>query len=401
MAHDTFRIKLPIQDLVKQILDALPDHIWSNPCATFLDPAMAGGQFILEIERRLKAAGHSNENIASRVWGCEQSLIRVKYVQNWHKAISTQLYVRDALAYDWGDMKFDVIVGNPPYQSPNKGDSSLWARFVLKSCQMLQPDGWNAMVIPCGWMSPTNDIRQGRQSILRDVFANQNTTLINVNPHLGPTYFPGVGQRFSYYVTQNCSPAGVTKIQTGTQDLDVNLQTLPMLPLQLNALSMSILAKISNSPTKWDFLRVNKCDYSQVVFDNATKTHKYSRLNGNTNHLDKIVFSKDPCEYQNVRKVVLPYNGTQYKFVVDNGKVGVTNCYLMVLGKKDLITSAKTYFESPLMSWLGKNKFTQYNEAALIECVGTMDLTKKICLQDIWNHYNLSQEEIDYLLNHG
>jgi len=96
---------------------------------------------------------------------------------------------------------------------------------------------------------------------------------------------------------------------------------------------------------------------------------------------------------------VLPYNGTNYRFVVDNGKVGVTNCYLMTLDKTDLISSAKVYFESPLMNWLGKNKFTQYNEAALIECVQKMDLSKNITLHDVWAYYELTQSEIDYIMS--
>lgn len=130
MAIDTFRIKLPIHELVKEILDRLPDSVWQDPQIRFLDPAFGGGQFLLEIRRRLLAAGHSQDNIADRIWGCESLLTRVKYVQNWFKSGLHNLYVQDPISYDWGDMKFDVIVGNPPYQ---KG---LWRKFVSKSLQL-------------------------------------------------------------------------------------------------------------------------------------------------------------------------------------------------------------------------------------------------------------------------
>ncbi len=64
------RLKFAIAPLVKEILDNLPDSIWTSSSTTFLDPAMGGGQFLVEIERRLRVAGHSDENIANRVFGC-------------------------------------------------------------------------------------------------------------------------------------------------------------------------------------------------------------------------------------------------------------------------------------------------------------------------------------------
>jgi type I restriction-modification system DNA methylase subunit len=138
MTQGLMRLKLPIQDLVEEILNQLPDHVWQDPTITFLDPAMAGGQFIRAIERRLLAAGHSRENIADRVYGCEEKLIRVKYVKNWHKVLSNQLHVMDFITHDWGNMKFDVIVGNPPYQSEKRtGTQPLWPLFVNKASEIL------------------------------------------------------------------------------------------------------------------------------------------------------------------------------------------------------------------------------------------------------------------------
>ena len=54
-------------------------------------------------------------------------------------------------------MKFDVVVGNPPFQPPvkNSGGSGtrnkIWHKFVELSYSCLQEDGWVAFVTPCGW----------------------------------------------------------------------------------------------------------------------------------------------------------------------------------------------------------------------------------------------------------
>jgi hypothetical protein len=58
MLMPLFRVKLMIGELVKEMLDQLPPRVWTDPTVTFLDPAFGGGQFLMEIERRLREAGH-------------------------------------------------------------------------------------------------------------------------------------------------------------------------------------------------------------------------------------------------------------------------------------------------------------------------------------------------------
>ena len=44
------RLKFEIKPLVNEILDNLPHEIWQSSTTTFLDPAMGGGQFLVEIQ---------------------------------------------------------------------------------------------------------------------------------------------------------------------------------------------------------------------------------------------------------------------------------------------------------------------------------------------------------------
>jgi type I restriction-modification system DNA methylase subunit len=116
------------------MLDQLPQDVWTNKTTTFFDPAIAGGQFVREIERRLLETGHSKKNVANRVFGCEEYEHQVQYALNKHKLLGNYT-VTNFLEQDF-NMKFDVIVGNPPYQSGNGesgGKHSLWRKFVKKS----------------------------------------------------------------------------------------------------------------------------------------------------------------------------------------------------------------------------------------------------------------------------
>lgn len=293
------------------------------------------------------------------------------------------------------DMKFDVVVGNPPYQAPKKGDYSFWARFVDSGYKLLNDKGYLSMIIPAGWMSPTNDIRQGQRSVMRDIFAKENTSYINIDPDLGKKHFPGIGQKFTWFVLEKGQYSS-TKIDFGNSNIDVDLSKMSMLAKDTDSVNVGILSKLSANSNKWDFTRyIMKESWDDVTFD-PLPDH-LPRINGNSNHLDKIVYSKNKCKYHDNKKVVLPYNGSDYKFVIDDGSMGCTNVYVMSLSDLDLIDSAITYFTHPLLQWLGKNKFTQYNEGALINSVSKIDLTQVVTKDSIYQLYKLTPEEIDYI----
>ncbi len=57
--------------LVNEILDRLPADSWENPDMLFLDPSCGNGNFLVEIKKRLLAAGHSEENALSRILGID------------------------------------------------------------------------------------------------------------------------------------------------------------------------------------------------------------------------------------------------------------------------------------------------------------------------------------------
>ncbi len=153
------RMKFETDLLVLEILDQLPESLWVSDTTTFFDPAIGGGQFVRAIEHRLREYGHSNDNIHKRVFGFEESNLHIRFAVNKHKLVGQ--YVRKPynkfLQMD-DTMKFDVIVGNPPFNSSKKnrddvdgnggtgGNSRLYKHFREKSLQHLKPNGILAFV---------------------------------------------------------------------------------------------------------------------------------------------------------------------------------------------------------------------------------------------------------------
>lgn len=143
------RLKFDISDLVAEMLDQLPESVWTSTDTTFLDPCMGGGQFVAEIERRLRDHGHNDENIASRVHGFENNLMRVNYAINKHNLVGNYQANINFLEADV-QKKFDVIVGNPPYQDGNKqgGQNKIYNQFAKKSLDLMTDNSNLILVTP-------------------------------------------------------------------------------------------------------------------------------------------------------------------------------------------------------------------------------------------------------------
>jgi hypothetical protein len=232
------RLKFPIEPLVEQMLDQLPAKIWTSKTSTFLDPAMGGGQFLVAIQRRLLAAGHSPENIAARIYGCEKNILRVNYAKNNKKLFTDNLFVSDGIDYDWGSMKFDVIVGNPPYQDA-EGNPLYYKIHNLSVRNLLKPNGYVGFVTPDSMAVAleTGNIK-GRHDL-----AQIKLTVLNISSEIKQKYFPSIGiSNFCWYIGQkNDNVLNDYKIISNDGVFVGRLN--PLKPLQVNQTVNNILEK--------------------------------------------------------------------------------------------------------------------------------------------------------------
>jgi type I restriction-modification system DNA methylase subunit len=143
------RLKFNLSQLANEMLDQLPEQVFISDSTTFYDPAMGGGQFLIEVVNRLRKYNHFDANISKRIFGSEENKLRVNYVKNLHKLpgeFRTELIE---------DMKFDVVIGNPPFQeldnngrSKANSGSNLYGRFIDLGIKVLKENGYLSLISP-------------------------------------------------------------------------------------------------------------------------------------------------------------------------------------------------------------------------------------------------------------
>lgn len=168
-------------ELINETLDQLPYEIWEDETKIFCDITCGTGTFLLTIfakcfdglKYKIPNVQDRIENILSRIYGYDidevQILIAKKQFAKMLKNLEincinlinkVQLIQLDSLKNEF-NMKFDVLVGNPPFQ-PEKSEkkkngdgqgtsNSIWQFFVEKAISITKDNGYLCFVTPTNW----------------------------------------------------------------------------------------------------------------------------------------------------------------------------------------------------------------------------------------------------------
>jgi site-specific DNA-methyltransferase (adenine-specific) len=295
-------------NVANQMLDTLPTELWSDKTITFLDPVSKSGVFLREITKRLikglendfpdieERIQHILKNqvfglgitgltseISRRTLYCskkangEYSIVdfgdeegNLKYIDSHHFwadgikckycGVNKKLYQRnkglESYAYSFihedkpeelFNMKFDVIIGNPPYQMEDGGSSrsaSPIYNLFVEQAKKLKPR-YLSMIIPSRWFAGGKGLNNFRKEMLTDkriekLFDYENSSDV----------FPGVdiagGVCFFLWSASYEGDCEVTNMSN--MDKTTNLRKLDEFPIFIRRTStVSIVKKVQ----KW------------------------------------------------------------------------------------------------------------------------------------------------------
>tara|TARA_Y100000389_G_scaffold29899_1_gene25390 strand:- start:103 stop:1485 length:1383 start_codon:yes stop_codon:yes gene_type:complete len=336
---------------IEEIINNIPNNIWNDPNLKWLDPACGIGNFPIIIYKKLmntlknynknglnltdKYKRHShiinnmiymveieNDNVSScyKIFGKESNIYKGSFLNN-SKQIND-----DILKY-FSINKFDIIIGNPPYQNERikkkgttAGRSKIWDSFVKNSFNILKDDGFLCFIHPSSWRGPQNklwDLMKNKQIIYLHLYSVKD----------GQNIF-NVGTRFDLYVLHNKPTYKKTKvIDEVNKHHKILLNKLPFLANY----NYHILNKIITTEEKGVDVIFDTFYHSSDTIGN-TKKNKDAIYNKPVVHsVNKhglgLIYTNKKVGHFGKPKVILNSNIIQYSYPEQNdytGKYGMS-----------------------------------------------------------------------------
>lgn len=141
-------------------------------------------------------------------------------------------------------MKFDVIVGNPPYNSSHivengaAGRHTLWDKFVTQSFELLVDGGWLCYVHPAKWRQINNKLGK--------LLMSKNIIHIDIHDIRDGQKVFGVTTPYDWYVCQNADNLGITNIRCSDGSIvTMDIRELNFIPNSMFDEVYNLVAKFS------------------------------------------------------------------------------------------------------------------------------------------------------------
>lgn len=326
--------------VIEEMLDHIPKDVWSNPDLKWLDPANGIGNFPMVVYFRLmKGLEKAIPDKEKRKHHIVDNMLYMVELNVKNIAISKKIFGQNANIYCGSFLspdkknvnseiiktfkidKFDIILGNPPFnqEALNKigsaGRSTLWDNFIVSSLTILKQNGYLGFINPANWRGPENklwDIMNNLQILYLHIYSKKD----------GMTYFK-VGSRFDLYVLQNknnTKPTLVIDELNKTKFLKLN-----ELPFLANY-NYDIINKILTTKTKGIDVM-----YSSSLYDmrrpnmskEKTKEFKYPIVHSINKEGIILTYSNtNEKGHFKIPKVILNFNENQYSHKEQNDYLG-------------------------------------------------------------------------------
>lgn len=460
-------------EIVNQMLDMLPQEIFENPDTTFLDPACKTGVFLREIAKRLikgletqipdlqKRIDHIFQKqlfgmaiteltslLSRRSVYCSKSAdsdfsvtrfanaegnIRYKRINHTWKngrcvycGASQSEYERgeelETHAYEFihtndleklFNMKFDVIISNPPYQLADGGAQASATpiyHYFVNTAKKLNPR-YLVMIIPSRWFAGGRDLDEFREEMLHDDRLRELHDFLNAGD-----CFPGVEIKGGVcYFLWDRDNRGLCKVNTHEEGKIISVAERQLLEensdifIRYNE-AISILHKVMalGKPSFSEIVSSRKpfglpTNFNEIEKSGVTKIY----ANKQVGYLGADFVIPKNEEWKDKWKLFVPkaigsgnMNEDWLKPIVGEPNTVCTETYIVFgpFETKEEAERVYAYTQTKFFHFMmGLKKITQDATKQVYQFIPMQDFSKPWTDEGLYKKYNLTQDEIDFI----
>ena len=237
---------------------------------------------------------------------------------DWDKVLQIcsfeyKTYIGDTLKLDikklWGCM--NAVIFNPPYNNEggiSKGGKNLYNKFIIKSFEILEYDGFSLFITPTGCLKTTV---YNQKTEVMEYILNNEIVYIDINECA--KYF-NVGSTFTYMLIKNNNKKHIRNVLSNIKgklyhNSKIDNINLNFIPLLCDNHTLNIITK-----STYNNLNIKRVDSSnKFIYDKFIYIKRLDHINHKKPHLkvyigDKDLRIKGPILYvdynENVKKIL-------------------------------------------------------------------------------------------------
>jgi hypothetical protein len=308
-----------------------------------------------------------------------------------------RLYRLFDLTQEEGQVEFDLILTNPPFQDSvkrKKTPHKLWIDFTLQVFDKLLKEGGSLVqVSPASFSSPSNKVL---------TLMSRNTTKVlrfGTGHH-----FPTVGSSFSdYWIEKSSNQSQVTRVQSPEGDFEFCLsEKTQYLPNDICEQSLGIHEKVmhrdgSKLDVKWDYVtahNIRRYDKFPTLVEQQDTQHPHPVFHTNRS----IWYSSIRQDWAGLKKVMWTRSGYTLPFF-DPGELGGTDMvyYVAVANEVEGRNLAKN-LNLLLMKYIFKTaKWSGFGNERVFSSLPDLPRDKELSDNELFQEFALTEEEVAYV----
>ena len=355
---------------IQQILSIIPEHIYANPNLRWLDPGCGCGYFTIILYNKLydglKEIIPEEERRKKHII---QKMIYMVEIQEENVNQLRDLFGKDANIFhsdflSWkSKYKFDIIIGNPPYNSngmkkvptnnkleKKQDGKTIWISFIQCSIDLLRKNGYLCTIIPSIWMKP-DKARMYNYLTSYNIkkihcFSNTETNKIFSGEAQTPT---------CYFLLQKRKSDDIVTLFDKQREKYIKYPLKSNYPIPL--FGSTIISKLIPFIEKAGCLKAHKTNNpsrKSRIMPTFSTNYPYSNiktciLNGLEPQII-LNYSNISLPYYNKKKLVLAHKMYGFPYYDEKGEYGISNrdnyviCDYSDTALKQIQTFLSTYF---------------------------------------------------------
>lgn len=368
--------------LVREMID----QITIQDTDSVLDPACGNGTFLVVSHEKNQNAKYYGVDISP------QRCYIAKYLAPW-----AEIWCADFLKKVFGMKKFDVIVGNPPFQKDTAKNSKIYPKFILNSLELLKNNGFLGFITPSAWLKRDALVLKAVRNMMKTI------DILYINMDFSSQF--QVGENICGFLVRNSKVIVTTKVINDGNIYNIDLsQNIDLIISNEDKLWRSIDDKFvkNNSPKiKW---REDVHDHqNRLIEEGIISKHRNSEYRypiyytaSQKQWANKLFGDKDSLKVTvNLSGYWFSYKNPSKYIRITRAMSGQNIMHINVASKQEG-KNVKSFLSSKLYQfWILKTKTSGFNSG--LSKLPDLGRNKIWTDKEIYDHFGLTKEEIAYI----